>query len=253
MTSTETGIDVALRKGFHKLTAYDMANKCRTMLEKCPTCRFTDLQPGKTYLYKAPYGGHMEMLTVGEVTRKRTQAVVGVNGSARRVYRGAYEGTFCELTADLVALSPVKHEEVVKAAVDSGLDVPPVVRREYPHLFVEIPERFAQEPRHSAAERVKNALSDSWLRRTSPVSTATLDAQIEEAHRQIAILQDTRCQAVAANPDTAGDYDRYLAEHRADIDFYRWLRRLVDVGGVLYLPSPQSAPRSPGSHHERKT
>lgn len=241
-TTTESGIDVALRKGFHKMPAFDMAQKCRAMLDKRPTCAFPELQPGKTYVYKASYGSHLELLTVGEVTPKRTQAVAAVNGNGpRRIYKGSYEGTFSELDADLIALSPVKHEEVVKAAVERGLDVPPEVRREYPNLFVEIPERFAQPPRHTAPERVRNALSDSWLRRTSPVSTATLDGQIEETHRQIAILQDTRCQAVAANPDTAVDYDRYLAEHRADIDFYRWLRRLVDVGGVFHIPAPKAA------------
>jgi hypothetical protein len=240
-TAAESGIDVALRKGFHKLTAYGMGQRCRAMLDKRQTCRFADVQRGKTYLYKAPYGGHMELLTIGEVTPKRTQVIAGINGSTRRIFKGSYEGTFSELNADLIALSPVKHEEVIKAAVDRGLDVPPQVRREYPALFVEIPERFAQPPSHTAAERVKNALSDSWLRRTSPVSPATLDAQIEESHRQIAVLQDTRCQAVAANPDVSPDYDRYIAEHRADIDFYRWLRRLVDVGGVFHIPAPAAA------------
>lgn len=240
-TTTETGIEVALRKGFHKMLAYDMGVKCRKLLDARPTCEFAALEPGKTYVYKTYNGNCREVFTVGEVTPKRTQAVVGVNGSARRVYKGSYDGTFIELDADLIALADVKHEEVVKAALDAGLDVPPEVRREYPALFVDIPERFAQPPRHSAAERVKNALSDSWLRRANPVSPATLDVQIEEAHRQIAILQDTRCQAVVANPDTAGDYDRYLAEHRADIDFYRWLRRLVDVNGIFHLPAPAAA------------
>jgi len=241
-TTTECGIDVALRLGFHKMPAFDMAHRCRAMLDQRPTCKFADVRPGKTYVYKAPYGSHMELLTVGEVTPKRTQAVASVNGNGpRRIYRGSYEGTFSELDADLIALSPLKHEEVVKAAVECGLDVPPEVRREYPALFVEIPERFAQPPRHTAAERVKNALNPTWVLRKEPVGPATFDAQIEEAHRQIAVLQDTRCQAVVANPDTAADYDRYLAEHRADIDFYRWLRRLVDVGGVFHIPAPKAA------------
>ena len=136
----------------------------------------------------------------------------------------------------------MKHEEVVKAAVDAGLDVPPVVRREYPALFVEIPERFAQPPCHyGRASASNNAFNPAWVRREEAVAPAHLDAQIEEAHRQIATLQDTRCQAVVANPDTAGDYDRYIAEHRADIDFYRWLRRLVDVGGVFHIPATKAA------------
>ena len=236
IATTETGIDVAMRMGFHKMLAYDMSVKCRKLLDACPTCDFAALEPGKTYVYKTYNGNCREMFTVGEVTPKRTQAVVGVNGSTRRVYKGSYEGTFVELDADLAALADVKHEEIVKAALDAGLDVPPEVRREYPALFVEIPERFAQA-NTTAAQRVANAFSPAWVRREEAMTPAHLDAQIEEAHRQIATLQDTRCQAVIANPDTAEDYDRYIAEHRADIDFYRWLRRLVDAGGVFHVPA----------------
>ena len=240
-TAPETGIDVALRMGFHAMPAYDMSVKCRAMLDARPTCDFAGLEPGKTYVYKPPYGS-MALVTVGEVTPKRTQAVASVNGSgACRIYRGSYTGPFSELDADLIALSPIKHEEAVKAALERGLAVPAEVRRQYPALFVEIPERFAQEPRHTAAERVKNALNPDWVLRTEPVGPATFDRQIEEAHQQIAILQDTRVQAVVANPDTSADYDQYIAGHRADIDFYRWLRRLVDVGGVFYIPAEIAA------------
>jgi hypothetical protein len=236
--TTESGIDVALRMGFHTMLAFDMGQACRKLLDARPTCQFAELQPGKTYVYKSSYGNHFQLVTIGEVTPKRTQAVASVDKrEPRRIYRGSYEGTFSELDADLIALADVKHETVVAAAVGMGLDVPPLVRREYPALFVEIPERFAQPPRHTAAQRVTNALSDSWIRRTNPVTPATLDAQIAESHRQIAVLQDTRCQAVTANPDTAPDYDEYIAGHRADIDFYRWLRRLVDVGGVFHIPA----------------
>lgn len=233
-----TGVQFALNQGFHKLTAYEMSSKCRDMLDALPTCDFTGLQPGKTYCYKPRYGMGMELVTIGEVTPKRTQAVASVHGSgARRIYRGSYPGTFSELDADLIALSDgVTHEVVVKAAVDAGLDVPPIVRRAYPALFVEIPERLAQPPRHTAAERVANALNPAWVPRNDPVGPAALDAQIAEAHLQIAVLQDARCQAVVVNPDNAQDYDQYIADHRADIDFYRWLRRLVDVGGVFHIP-----------------
>ena len=137
------GTDVALGKGFHKLTAYDMAAKCRAMLEARPTCEFTTLEPGKTYCYKPPYGNRFELLTIGEVTPKRTQAVASVDGGApRRIYKGSYTGTFAELDADLVALAGITHEVVVKAAVYASLEVPAIVRREYPGLFVEIPDRF---------------------------------------------------------------------------------------------------------------
>jgi len=227
-----TGINVALRKGFHTMTASDTGREGRALLDARPTCDFAGLEPGKSYCYKPSYGDTVKMLAIGEVTPKRTQAIASVNsGEPRRIYKGDYAGTFIELDADLQALTGITHENIVAAAVTAGLDVPPAVRREYPALFVEIPERFAQ-PNTPAAERVTHALSNSWLKR-DPVTTVNLDAQIEEAHRRIAELQDTRCQAVVANPDVAPDYDRYLVEHRNDIDFYRWLRRLVDTGGIF--------------------
>jgi hypothetical protein len=37
------------------------------------------------------------------------------------------------------------------------------------------------------------------------------------------------------NPDTSSDYDQYLDGYRDDIDYYRWLRKLVDVGGVFHI------------------
>ena len=226
---------LAFRKGFHRMVAYDMSRACRAMLDACPTCEFEGLGAGKSYCYK-PSCGSPALVVVEQMAPKRRQAVARVNqGEPGRIYKGDYYSTFVELSADLCALTGITHEMVVAAAVAKGLDVPPEVRREYPALFVEIPERFAQPPNTTATERVTHALSASWVASTKTVTPATIDAQIEDAHRQIARTQDTRCQAVALNPDTAPDYDRYLQEYRNDIDFYRWLRKLVDVGGVFYL------------------
>jgi hypothetical protein len=234
--------EVAFRKGFHQMVHNEMARECQAMLAACPSCEFEGLEAGKSYCYKPSYG-EMRLIVVGEVSPKRAKATVSINGSSLvAIYRGNFHGTFIELSADLRALTGITHEMIVAAAVAAKLDVPPLIRRQYPDLFVEIPERFAQ-PRHSAAERVKNALNPAWVLRTEPVGPVTLDGQIEEAHRQIAILQDTRCQAVVANPDIDTDYDRYIAEHRADIDFYRWLRRQVDIGGVFYIPVPVASPK----------
>ena len=234
-----TGIDVALRKGFHKLTAYDMAAKCRAMLDARPTREFVALEPGKTYCYKPPYGNRFELVTVGEVTPKRTQAVASVDGrEPRRIYKGSYTGTFVELDADLVALAGITHEIVVKAAVDAGLDVPPVVRREYPGLFVEIPDRFANS-RFSAVERVKQALLPAPFQR-EPVSVADVDKFIEQAHYLLATARCERTRRAALNPDMGQDYDRMAKDHIDDIDFYRWLRRQIDVGGVFHIPAAAS-------------
>jgi len=235
------GTDVALRKGFHKLTAYDMAAKCRAMLKARPTCEFAALEPGKTYCYKPPYGNRFELIVVGEVTPKRTQAVASIDGrEPRRIYKGSYTGTFSELDADLVALAGITHEMVVKAAVDAGLDVPPVVRREYPALFIEIPDRLANG-RFSAVERVKQALQPAPFQR-EPVSVADVDKFIEHAHYLIATARCERTRRAALNPDMGQDYDRMYNDHVADIDFYRWLRRLVDVGGVFHIPANGKRP-----------
>ena len=85
------GIDVALGKGFHKMIANNMARECRAMLDARPTCGFDGLQPGTTYCYKPPYGSRFELLTIGEVTPKRTQAVASIDGrEPRRIYKGSY-------------------------------------------------------------------------------------------------------------------------------------------------------------------
>lgn len=233
-TATRDVPEVAFRKGFHRMTAYNMAQECQAMLAARPAREFEQLQAGKSYYHK-PTCGEPRLVAIGQTTPKGRQAVASVNQSAaRRIYKGDFYGPFIELDADLCALAGVTHENIVTAAVNAKMEVPPEVRREYPALFVEIPERFAQ-PNNTAAERVAHALSPDWVMRQRPLTPADLDAQIEEAHRQIAVLQDTRCQAVTARPDNVGDYDRYIDGHRADIDFYRWLRRHIDVGGVFYI------------------
>jgi hypothetical protein len=37
------------------------------------------------------------------------------------------------------------------------------------------------------------------------------------------------------------DYDRMAEGHVNDIDFYRWLRRLMDVGGMFHIPAPAAS------------
>ena len=231
--------EVAFRKGFHRMVANDMARECRAMLDACPTCDFEGLEAGKSYCYKPSYGTPA-LVVVGQTTPKRRQAVASVNqGAPRRIYKGDYYGNFVELDADLRALTGITHETVVKAAVDAGLDVPPIVRREYPGLFVEIPERFANG-RFSAPERVKQALQPAPFQR-EPVSVADVDKFIEHTHYLMATMRCERTRRTALNPDMAVDYDRYLKDNLDDIDFYRWLRRLIDLGGVFHVPAPAAS------------
>jgi hypothetical protein len=232
--------EVAFRKGFHRMVANDMARECRAMLDACPTCEFAGLEAGKSYCCKPSYGTP-SLVVVGEVTPKRTQAVASVNnGEPRRIYKGAYHGaTFIELDADLRTLTGVTHEMIVAGAVAAGMELPPEVRRQYPALFVEIPERFSNG-RHTAVERVTQSLTPPMFAPV-PVSAADIDAWIAAAHESIASLRCERTRRVALNPDTAPDYDQYLDGYRDDIDYYRWLRKLVDVGGVFHVPVPAAS------------
>ena len=81
--NAESGIDVALRKGFHKMIANDMARECRAVLDACPTCEFDGLEAGKSYCYKPSYGTPA-LVVVGQTTPKRRQAVASVNQGAPR-------------------------------------------------------------------------------------------------------------------------------------------------------------------------
>jgi hypothetical protein len=176
-------------------------------------------------------------VAVTQTTPKGRQAVASVNQrEPHRIYKGDFHGRFIELDADLRALIGVTHEMIVAAAVAAGLDVPAEVRREYPALFVEIPERFANG-RFSAVERVTQSLAPPPLAK-APVSVADIDAWIDESHH---LYNTIRCEAtrrIALNHRTAPEYERILAGHRDDIEFYCWLRNLLDVAGVFHIPAP---------------
>jgi hypothetical protein len=231
------GVLVALQKGYHKLTAHDLALVCKALLDARLHCDFKGLEAGKTYYYKRTSYDGDQLVTVGEVTPKRAQATVSVNHQEpRRIHKGSYPGTFIELDEDLIALAGVTHEAMVKAAVERKLNVPPLVRREYPHLFVEIPKRFATG-RFSAIERVKDSLHPMFS--MGPVSIADVDKFIEQAHFYITSARCEQTRRTALNSDLFGDYDRLIGGNLDDIDYYRWLRRQIDVGGPLHVPSPR--------------
>ena len=69
-----------------------------------------------------------------------------------------------------------------------------------------------------------------------------MDKFIEHAHWHLdATARCERTRRAALNPDMGQDYDRMAEEHINDIDFYRWLRRLIDVGGVFHIPAPAAS------------
>ena len=203
------------------------------MLDARPICQFEGPEAGRSYCYKPSYGQPC-LVAVGQTT-PRTPAghrqhqpgstAANLQGRLSRQVHRTRRRSAC----------PVRRfaRGDCQAAVAAGLEVPPEVRRQYPALFVTIPERFANG-HHSAVERVTQALTPPF--RKEPINVKDVDRMdSNEAHKQISSLRCERTRTVALNPDTAQDYDRYIVGHRADIDFYRWLRKLVDVGGVFHL------------------
>jgi len=89
-------------------------------------------------------------------------------------------------------------------------------------------------------ERVTQSLTPPMFAKEA-VSVTDIDAWIEHTHYLMATMRCEKTRRTALNPDMAVDYDRYLADNLDDIDFYRWLRKLVDVGGVFHVPSPAAS------------
>jgi hypothetical protein len=120
---------------------------------------------------------------------------------------------------------------VIDQAVADGLEVPARVRIYYPQKFVELPERF--ELKH-----LQQVLKPEWGR---VLTAALVDAAIAENHKQIKRLYKAMVRAVVVNPSVRQDYTGYIQNAIDEIDFYRWLRPHVDVGGVFYVNGAASA------------
>jgi hypothetical protein len=143
----------------------------------------------------------------------------------RRITPTRYYGTFRPLSDELRAWLGVTHEAVVDRAIADGLEIPARVRIHYPDKFVRLPERFD-------VKRLRDTLRPSWGK---VITAEVADAMIEQEHKQMRGLLESKTKAVALNPDVDKDYDRYIQTCIDDIDFYRWLRPLVDVGEVFDL------------------
>jgi hypothetical protein len=216
-----------VNRDFHTKTAYEMASELQQSLEALPVTSFPDLRAGTTYYYKPSYGSGDKALTVRRMLPSRKMADVSDYGTERiyRITPTQYHGSFRALSEELLPWLGVTHEQVVDEAVAKGLEVPARVRVHYPQKFVELPERF--ELKH-----LQDVLKPIWGR---TLTAATADDAIQENHKQIKRLYKAMVRAVIVNPSTRQDYTAFIQNAIDDIDFYRWLRPHVDVGGVFYL------------------
>ena len=158
MSETNTVPEVAFRKGFHRLTAYDMNCQCRAALKTCPACEFEGLQAGKAYYYK-PSNGR------GAACRREANDAQRPASRRQRQSRGAathLQGRLLRRFIGTGRRSPrldwrdARNDRCRRRG--RGNLTSAEVRREYPALFVEIPERFANG-QFSAVERVTQSLA----------------------------------------------------------------------------------------------
>jgi len=236
MTATEN-LDIAIRLGFHTMIKEEYFKAGRALLETFPARSFTEVEAGKVYCLKRSYGA-MQHVAVHTLTPKRAWITASIDeGLPRRYCQGNMHGEYFELTRDCAAVAKLTHEEMIRHAVDRGLDVPPRVRRQYPAIFLaDVPERFGINGQ-SAIERVRGALSQRGINHRY-MGRHDVIAWINEAHDCISVWRNKHaCEAEKKTRfNTDKDCARLILGHWHDIDFYRWLLPHVSEGGVFFIP-----------------
>ncbi|MFL6284487.1 MAG: hypothetical protein ACJ74Q_15185 [Pyrinomonadaceae bacterium] len=231
---SRAGVDkdftVAIGRGYHAVTAYDMSRDLRERIGRLPKRAFAELEVGDVVFKAQAYeGGGTDVFKVLKVTpqRKQIEAVrPGPDSRPFRAYAGGYHAPLTVFDEEMISLIGVTHREIVTEAVRLRLEVPREVRVCYPEMFVKIPERFS-------AERVAETLKPSWGK---VVTAATVKAFREERHQRIRQMEENLSKAVVLNPDVAVEYERLIAGCLFDIDFFTWLLRHVSAGGALHAP-----------------
>lgn len=226
----------ALRDKAHQMEPNDFSRHMQGRLDRRPVAAFKDMKAGKVYYDKE----RRNVLRVQRVTPTGRQAeieFVGGTMGRTKVHKGS-DGDrvkFVELDEDLLSYLGITHEDIVREAVNRGLEIPPRVRRHYPLLFVTLPERFAERKLGDDLRRI--------CHRFQPPGPDDIDRWIEAAHEQLAGLFHERVKRLALNADMHQDFDRWVGQQKDDIDYYRWLRSLVAEGGVFHIPDLEPAPK----------
>jgi hypothetical protein len=237
-----------LERGFHRMRRSDCAGAMKAMYNACPVVEFADLKPGSIVSHENGGSGYLSSTTykiyrVVRHTPSGTQVALKPYPETYEVKldRRTVRGKFRELSEETFAVLQVSHRMIVEEAIYRGLYIPPIVRREYPELFVDIPERFGfTAPHHyirtTEAERVAESMfCGNFLRK--PTTEKTVLGWIDSAHGKIQEMADYAIRKAATNPDVSEDFDRYTTEFQDNIDFYRWLLPLVSERGVFYIES----------------
>lgn len=219
--------DYAIAREFHRLTAFEMAETIKKLIAAQPQVSFEQLEAGQVVYYGQTYSSRQEVLRVMKTTPARKRAdVEAIDGSYKfRAAKGSYYGVFSVLNDELISFVGLTHQMVVEEAMRRGLEIPARVKVRYAEMFVEQPSRFRRG-------RLTEFMQPSWGK---AVTAESINAMIANSHDTIRKMEEARVKSVAMNPAHGLDYDIFIAGAMGDLDFYRWVRPLVEPSGVFYL------------------
>lgn len=231
--------ETAFERGYHKMTSGEMGADIRKRIDSAYVVHeFSGIERGQTYLYRKRYGSD-DVFRIENITPSGKQADVtklSPNGDFKfRIHAASYREKFIDLeSAGVLELLRIEHRDIIKKALwygKSGITV--AVAREYPDLFVEIPDRFDRKiPLETKVDRIKRAL-ESHFGKTA--TAAEFLDRIESHHVSIRELQEESTRMTQFNPALKQDYETYIADNKDSIDFYRWLLPHVSAGGVFSI------------------
>lgn len=143
--------EIAFQWGYHQISHNEMAADLKKRLDARPSCQFSEMKTGRIYLFMHGYDrGRQEVMMMIKMLPSGKQADVNIPDAARawsgrRIFASRYYGKFIYLSAELESLLGVTHRAVIEEFIRTdGVDaIPPLVRRAYPELFIDIPDRFA--------------------------------------------------------------------------------------------------------------
>lgn len=228
-------LEHTIKNNFHKMTKYEIGVCCQERINSLTKFGFSEIKPN-TVIYRHRYQDRGNIFVVHSVTPSGKQVVVSnyspdAEGQSQyKIYSGTYgHYMFSEISGDDLLLIGLDHEEIIRFAVESGLnsEIPAKVKIEYPELFVDISDRFL-------VTRVKNTLGVSWCGRKFATEAQVIE-WIEERHTDVRKLDEYIPVVRTKNPNNVQDWERYRDGYREDIDFFRWLQPHVSVGGVFYI------------------
>ena len=214
----------------HALTSYDYRNTLLKHLVSNPGIKFADLNLGLYY-----YADHSrpQILSINKISpgkRKIDAFIFGfkngvkTQGESLPIYAGERYYLFHPISQETLALCCRTHRGLVKEATKDGVSIPVEVKREYPDLFVSIPERFAPED-------VQRCLT-GWGRL---VTVDDVEKAIETTRVSIRHHDDDAAYLVTFGQRGAEESRKARANLLDKLALYLWVLSLVSSGGIFAI------------------